>query len=231
MRFLFSTALGPFRLRVSLNRRYRRRKPDRPPRAMPRGRTEVLVGALTVFVLLGILGAIAATAGARSTGSAHASAASRLGAHARDTIPFTSPLVQPAPRRPHASPSSSAAAPDPVAEAAAGCYPESDEGACYEPGEFCSDADHGMTGVAGDGETVVCEDADGWRWEPAPAVGTASTASSSAASPSSTPVPTPSPSPTPTPSPTPSPTPTPTPSPAPTSSPTLPAGGGSEARG
>jgi hypothetical protein len=23
-----------------------------------------------------------------------------------------------------------------------------------------------MTGVAGDGETITCEDNDGWRWEP-----------------------------------------------------------------
>jgi hypothetical protein len=24
-----------------------------------------------------------------------------------------------------------------------------------------------MTGLAGDGETIICEDNDGWRWEPA----------------------------------------------------------------
>jgi hypothetical protein len=23
-----------------------------------------------------------------------------------------------------------------------------------------------VTGVAGDGETITCEDNDGWRWEP-----------------------------------------------------------------
>jgi hypothetical protein len=48
----------------------------------------------------------------------------------------------------------------------AGCYPISDEGTCYEPGEYCRDDDHGMTGLAGDGETIQCEDNDGWRWEP-----------------------------------------------------------------
>jgi hypothetical protein len=48
----------------------------------------------------------------------------------------------------------------------AGCYPLSDEGTCYEPGEYCRDDDHGMSGVAGDGESIVCEDNDGWRWEP-----------------------------------------------------------------
>jgi hypothetical protein len=61
-----------------------------------------------------------------------------------------------------------AAAPAPPASTApAGCYPLSDEGTCYEPGEYCRDDDHGMSGVAGDGEAITCEDNDGWRWEPA----------------------------------------------------------------
>jgi hypothetical protein len=56
----------------------------------------------------------------------------------------------------------------PAAPAApTGCYPISDEGTCYEPGEYCRDSDHGASGVAGDGEAIVCEDNDGWRWEPA----------------------------------------------------------------
>ena len=64
---------------------------------------------------------------------------------------------------PTTPPTSSPPAPQP----AASCYPISDEGTCYEPGEFCRDDDHGMTGLAGDGETIICEDNDGWRWEPA----------------------------------------------------------------
>jgi hypothetical protein len=47
-----------------------------------------------------------------------------------------------------------------------GCYPLTSSGNCYEPGEYCSNADHGMSGVAGDGESIVCEDNNGWRWEP-----------------------------------------------------------------
>ena len=27
--------------------------------------------------------------------------------------------------------------------------------------------DHGASGVAGDGERIMCEDNNGWRWEPA----------------------------------------------------------------
>ncbi len=48
----------------------------------------------------------------------------------------------------------------------AACYPLSSKGTCYEPGEYCSDADHGLTGIAGDGEAIICENNDGWRWEP-----------------------------------------------------------------
>jgi hypothetical protein len=46
------------------------------------------------------------------------------------------------------------------------CYPLSNEGTCYEPGEFCRDRDHGAHGIAGDGKPIVCEDNNGWRWEP-----------------------------------------------------------------
>jgi cytoskeletal protein RodZ len=46
------------------------------------------------------------------------------------------------------------------------CSPISDEGTCYEPGEYCRDDDHGASGTAGDGGSITCEDNDGWRWEP-----------------------------------------------------------------
>ncbi len=62
------------------------------------------------------------------------------------------------------APSSPAAAPPPTATS---CYPRSDSGTCYRPGEFCRTSDHGLTGVAGDGEKIICEDNNGWRWEPA----------------------------------------------------------------
>jgi hypothetical protein len=56
--------------------------------------------------------------------------------------------------------------PPPTTAAPASCHPLSDGGNCYEPGEYCRDSDHGVTGVAGNGETITCEDNDGWRWEP-----------------------------------------------------------------
>lgn len=61
---------------------------------------------------------------------------------------------------------SSAPAPAPSVSATH-CYPLSNAGHCYEPGEYCRTSDHGMHGVAGDGEAIICEDNNGWRWEPA----------------------------------------------------------------
>jgi cardiolipin synthase A/B len=49
--------------------------------------------------------------------------------------------------------------------APAACHPRTSSGHCYEPGEFCSQAEHGMSGIAGDGEAIVCENRGGWRWE------------------------------------------------------------------
>lgn len=74
------------------------------------------------------------------------------------------PVQVTAPPAPAPAPSSPAAAPPPTATS---CYPRSDSGTCYRPGEFCRTSDHGMTGVDGDGEKIICEDNNGWRWEPA----------------------------------------------------------------
>lgn len=46
------------------------------------------------------------------------------------------------------------------------CTPLTNGGNCYEPGEYCRNTDHGVSGVAGDGETITCADNNGWRWEP-----------------------------------------------------------------
>jgi hypothetical protein len=93
-----------------------------------------------------------------NTGSCRARLRPRPGpvTAAAPTQPTTPPPAAPPPPAP----------PSPAPQPAATCYPISDEGTCYEPGEFCRDDDHGMTGLAGDGETIVCEDNDGWRWEP-----------------------------------------------------------------
>jgi hypothetical protein len=71
----------------------------------------------------------------------------------------------PPPPPPHTTAPAAAPAP-PARTKPAGCYPLSNEGTCYEPGEFCRKVDHGASGVAGDGKAITCEDNDGWRWEP-----------------------------------------------------------------
>lgn len=78
----------------------------------------------------------------------------RIAVAAARARPRSAPSVAPRPAPPSPSPT------------AASCYPLSDEGTCYEPGEYCRDSDHGASGIAGDGERIVCEDNDGWRWEP-----------------------------------------------------------------
>jgi hypothetical protein len=50
-------------------------------------------------------------------------------------------------------------------QAQQGCTPLTDGGKCYEPGEYCRDDDHGVSGIDGDGNPITCEDNDGWRWE------------------------------------------------------------------
>ena len=58
------------------------------------------------------------------------------------------------------------AAPTTAAPAAPACSPLTSGGNCYEPGEFCPAKDHGVTGIAGDGKSITCEDVNGyWRWE------------------------------------------------------------------
>ena len=47
-----------------------------------------------------------------------------------------------------------------------GWYPLSNEGTCYEPGEYCRASDAGVSGIAGDGEAILCTDNNGLRWEP-----------------------------------------------------------------
>ena len=66
---------------------------------------------------------------------------------------------------PSPSPSPSSSSPTPSPSSSAACHPTTSSGNCYEPGEFCPAADHGMDGVDGKGEAIVCEDNNGWRWE------------------------------------------------------------------
>lgn len=71
-------------------------------------------------------------------------------------LAVTASLFAPAPAPPLAPPL-----------APSSCHPLTNKGNCYEPGELCRSSDHGASGVAGDGENIVCQNNNGWRWEPA----------------------------------------------------------------
>jgi hypothetical protein len=75
-------------------------------------------------------------------------------------VTFYKRHIKPAPPPPPPS------SPPPPPPTPTGCYPTTSSGNCYEPGEFCPAADHGMTGVAGNGEPIICTYNNGWRWEP-----------------------------------------------------------------
>jgi hypothetical protein len=53
-----------------------------------------------------------------------------------------------------------------ASSAASGCTPQTNAGNCYQPGELCRKRDHGSNGTTADGECIVCQDNDDWRWEP-----------------------------------------------------------------
>jgi hypothetical protein len=75
------------------------------------------------------------------------------------TAPVAAPAPPPATAPAVARSSSAATTP-------AGCYPLSNENTCYQPGERCRAADHGESGIAGDGTAITCQNNHGWRWEP-----------------------------------------------------------------
>lgn len=72
----------------------------------------------------------------------------------------------PAPVQTSATPVQTTTAPQPVQSTAQqSCYPLTNSGKCYKPGEYCRTADRGMTGIDAEGDPIKCEDNNGWRWE------------------------------------------------------------------
>ena len=123
-----------------------------------RGRADAS-GNLTVHFTAG-----PASAGSRTVVRVHATLNGRsTSCQAAFRLALAPAVARPS-TQPAAAPSSAPTATAPKPQAS--CYPLSDEGTCYEPGEYCRDSDHGLVGVAGDGEQITCEDNDGWRWEP-----------------------------------------------------------------
>ena len=81
------------------------------------------------------------------------------------TVAISKPLATP-PARATTTVETTGGAGATTTTAGASCTPLTDSGNCYEPGEFCRDSDHGVTGIDANGEAITCEDNDGWRWEP-----------------------------------------------------------------
>lgn len=87
--------------------------------------------------------------------------------HEPATTATTGVPLSPAPTTaPPASTTTTVSPPPPMTAMPASCTPLSDSGTCYESGAYRRVSDHGATGRAGDGESIACEDNDGWRWEP-----------------------------------------------------------------
>jgi hypothetical protein len=131
-----------------------------------------IAGVLAAFILIGLIGAAlgvgqpkAAPHPAPATSSVSPSPTAASVAVAPKATHKAVHKVRRRHRVVRPAPAPVTSSPQPAA-GPTGCYPISDEGTCYEPGEYCRDSDHGVTGVAGDGETITCEDNDGWRWEP-----------------------------------------------------------------
>jgi hypothetical protein len=129
------------------------------------GRMRYIV--LIVFVL-----ALAAGCGSAATSTPTQSVVP-VATTSTSPSPSTSPTPTPTPTLTHTvvvappAPATRPAKTSPAATApAASCYPLSNGGNCYEPGEYCRKSDHGASGVAGDGKKIICENNDGWRWEP-----------------------------------------------------------------
>lgn len=166
-------------------------QPYRSPQPPQRGKSwparhKALTGILAFVALIIIITAAnsgrspsspgsGTTAGMTKAASATATGApSQHAAHAAATVQKTPPKRTQTTSAPSRVPASSVSAQTtpaavvapPASAAPASCHPLTNGGNCYEPGEYCRDADQGASGVAGDGEAITCEDNDGWRWEP-----------------------------------------------------------------
>jgi hypothetical protein len=134
------------------------------------------------IALLVLTAACASTSGATIPADSSSSPTATVTASASDTpspadsssSPSPSPPSTPAsaittaPNNPPPAPEPSTQAPQPAPSTAQAqsCYPLTNGGGCYKPGEFCRKSDHGATGIDANGDSIKCEDNNGlWRWE------------------------------------------------------------------
>ena len=157
--------------------------PPRPPRKPWSRRRHILTWSVVgFFLLVGTIGSLtsppqqpAAHHGPVIPAVAHSSSPIATPAVTHTTTPPVVHATTPAPQHTTTQPapvhSTTQPAPQHTTTAPPppppSCYPTTSTGHCYEPGEFCSNAEHGMTGVAGDGKAIKCENTDPgqtWHW-------------------------------------------------------------------
>lgn len=169
LKLLFLPIWLPLKLLGELTEHAGRRRSGAGQRLSGRGCLIVVLIVVAIAAVGGVASALGGSSGKNS--SSHRPVSSKSTAAANLAAPSASSAsssTAPAPVATHTS--AAATVPQPGA-GPGGCHPLSDENTCYEPGEFCRTTDHGVNGLAGDGETIICENNDGWRWEPVSATG------------------------------------------------------------
>ena len=114
---------------------------------------------IATLALVALLAVGCGSAGVSTPPSTPSSATLTSSAPSPSATPtLTHSVVPPA----SATPSATVA---PASSPAVSCYPLTNGKKCYEPGQYCRNADHGASGVAGNGQKIVCKNKNGWRWE------------------------------------------------------------------
>lgn len=177
----FSFGLGPLRASLPLTprRRRRRRYPAaaraaqvQPARPSGRSNGKAWAWVIGIVALFAVVAAIAGNTPSHSPGptkpvSVVSTTTPTPAASTPTPTPTPTPAKKPVTHHHHPAPApthTQVAAPPPPP--ASSCYPLTDSGHCYEPGEYCRYSDAGTTGIAGDGERIKCENNNGLRWEP-----------------------------------------------------------------
>ena len=156
-----------------------------------RGIVTAVVGVVAIFILIGSTAPPATTTALNTTTVSGTASPSQAPSPSKSAVPSpvvttpSAPVTSAAPKKtvaapvvvhtsaapaytPPPAPAPTTQAPQPAqttAQAQQGCYPLTSGGNCYTPGEYCRDDDHGTSGIDADGDSITCEDNDGWRWE------------------------------------------------------------------
>jgi hypothetical protein len=126
------------------------------------------LGGATLAVALLTACASTTSGGGTGTSSSSVTAVPRPSAAAVTThsAPATHAAVSPTRLVTNTQVDTIAPPPPATTSAAPACHPLTNGGNCYRAGELCRNSDHGVSGVAGNGTAIKCEDNNGWRWEP-----------------------------------------------------------------